>query len=133
MLKQVKDIFKEDALGRLRMISWLHDFEKIENNIYKLKQEIALENNRQKQTTPNPSENKNKLVEEKKSEKILRFQVFFPHDQAKFLLVININIGFSLSIRNSIIDLVESILLKNGSLLQINEIVEQIELISITL
>lgn len=70
MLKQVKDIFKEDALGRLRMISWLHDFEKIENNIYKLKQEIALENNRQKQTTPNPSENKNKLGEEKKSEKI---------------------------------------------------------------
>jgi len=48
MLKQAKDIFKEDALGRLRMISWLHDFEKIENNIYKLKQEIALEKNKQK-------------------------------------------------------------------------------------
>jgi hypothetical protein len=34
MLKNAKEIFKEDALGRLRMISWLHDFEKIENNIY---------------------------------------------------------------------------------------------------
>ena len=70
MLKQAKDIFKEDALGRLRMISWLHDFEKIENNIYKLKQEIALEKNKQKQTASNPSDNSNKLGEEKKSEKI---------------------------------------------------------------
>jgi len=46
MLKNAKEIFKEDALGRLRMIAWLHDFEKIEKNINYLKQEIALENNK---------------------------------------------------------------------------------------
>ena len=43
MLKVSKEIFRDDALGRLRMISWLHDFENIEANIARYKKELITE------------------------------------------------------------------------------------------
>lgn len=33
LLKASKDILKHDALGRLKLIGWLHDFENIDTNI----------------------------------------------------------------------------------------------------
>lgn len=43
MLKASKDVFRFDALGRLRLIAWLHDFEHIDVNIAKYKKELMAE------------------------------------------------------------------------------------------
>jgi hypothetical protein len=34
MLKGAKDVFENDALGRLQLIGWLHDFGNFDKNLY---------------------------------------------------------------------------------------------------
>ena len=41
MLKGAKDIFENDALGRLKLIGWLHDFQNYDRNLYEYQQQIA--------------------------------------------------------------------------------------------
>ena len=42
MLQQAKTVFKNDSLGRIRLIGWLHDFENIDRSIQQYKKEIDL-------------------------------------------------------------------------------------------
>ena len=43
LLKACKELFKDDALGRLRLIAWLHDFEHIDTSISRYERELDKE------------------------------------------------------------------------------------------